>query len=711
MDQQREPSAEEQVELTQFEALSATWAVTDTEESVPPSRFEFLGTVGKGAMGEVLLARDPHLGRHVAYKKIHSQMAGNRQVMSRFFSEAQITAQLDHPAIIPIYNLEVTPEGQIAYTMKLIKGKTLKELIQETQKRYSEGQPIDDNHSLNHLLGHFLKVCDALYFSHTKGVIHRDLKPANIMIGPYNEVYVMDWGIARVMGGHEERMDEEVVKLIQPDQDAPPLERTQMGMILGTPRYLSPEQAAGKNDQLDGRSDQFALGLILFELITLKPSFVASSPIDLLKKTLKAEKEPMVHVSPKVRIPHELAAIVHKATARKRDQRYASVQEMADDLRRYLRGEAVLAQPDTHIQKIRRWMAQHRQLTLTLMAGILLLSMGTAAGFITLRRHAMLQARHHEQARASFLEAVASESRDVDQLFFIAETALEVLQGLSTEALARGERSPAPIYTNKDFAQNPPPGTFQAPRYGQSIHLDWPVFVIAPGVSTQALQPQLAQLNRLRYDLRRLFVHETLKGQPVPPPSELQQLVGVQGVPLRSVYVGLKTGVMMSYPGRSGYHEDFDPRQRPWYQQAQKQQGPHWLKPYAALSGQDWLLPCTQALYGDQYQFLGVAGVELSLQDLAERLTPRHPYIREAVLLNDQFEVVLRRDRTPLASGSIRYQPERLADEAAVSAMRQQEAGYVESPDTLTVFYRLNALGWTYMAIADRDTVLRGGQP
>lgn len=711
MDQQREPSAEDQVELTHFEVLAEAWAETSGETFSTPSRFEFLGTVGKGAMGEVLLARDPHLGRHVAYKKIHSQMADNRQVMSRFFSEAQITAQLDHPAIIPIYNLEVTPEGQIAYTMKLIKGKTLKELIQEARKHYESNQPIDDTHSLNALLGHFLKVCDALYFSHTKGVIHRDLKPANIMVGPYNEVYVMDWGIARVMGGHEERIDDEVVKLVQPDQDAPPLERTQMGLILGTPRYLSPEQAAGKNDQLDGRSDLFALGLILFELITLKPSFVASSPIDLLKKTLKAEKEPMVHVSPKISIPHELEAIVNKATARKRDQRYDSVQDMADDLRRYLRGEAVLAQPDTRIQKIRRWMTQHRQLTLALMTGILLISMGSAAGLMTLRRHAMLQARQHELARASFLEAVASESRDVDHLFFMGETALEVLQGLTTEALARGERSPDPIYTDEDFEKRPPPGTFNAPRYGIPIHLDWPVFVLAPGVSPPTVRPQLAQLNRLRYDLRRLFVHETLQGQPLPPQAELQQLVGVKGIPLRSVYVGLKEGIMMSYPGRKGYNSSFDPRQRPWYKQAQKQHGPHWLKPYAALSGGDWLLPCTQALYGDNYAFLGVAGVELSLHDLAERLTPRHPHIREALLLNDQFEVVLRRDRTPLTGAGVHYQPERLADETAVTAMRQQEAGYVESKDTLTVFYRLNALGWTYMAIADRDAVLAGDAP
>ena len=325
-------SSEDPIELTRFEdlAIDGTMLFESGPEASEKARFNtqeleqvraryaMLGSVGEGAMGEIMLAVDQSLRRKVAYKKVHAQMAKNKKVMSRFFTEAQITAQLDHPNIVPIYSLEVSESGEIGYSMKLIKGNTLKDLIREARQQWDTHNKVDDEHSLEELLGHFLKVCDAMHYAHNKAVIHRDLKPANIMIGPYNEVYVMDWGIAKVVYMPEQQTDEELVQLIKSDPNEPPMERTQMGQIVGTPRYLSPQQAAGKVDKLDGRSDQFSLGLILFELVTLKPALKASSQVELIKKILKVELEPYQHHNPRHRIPKELGAIIRKATQKKK---------------------------------------------------------------------------------------------------------------------------------------------------------------------------------------------------------------------------------------------------------------------------------------------------------------------------------------------------------------------------------------------------------
>ncbi len=219
--------------------------------------------------------------------------------------------------------MEAQNDGSLAYSMKLVQGKTFKELMAETRAFYDQGQQPDIDHDLSLLLENFLKVCDAVAYAHNKGVIHRDLKPANLMLGRYNEVYVMDWGIARVMREDPNAQDPTALDWIQPPlvEGEEMGETTQFGQILGTPRYMSPQQAAGKNAHLDGRSDLFSLGLILFELITLKPAFTAKSQVELFKRVLKADKEPWRAYAANRQIPTELMAIVDKATERKPEQR------------------------------------------------------------------------------------------------------------------------------------------------------------------------------------------------------------------------------------------------------------------------------------------------------------------------------------------------------------------------------------------------------
>ncbi|MGH7898014.1 MAG: serine/threonine-protein kinase, partial [Candidatus Binatia bacterium] len=306
-------------------------------------RYSILGSIGRGAMGEVHVARDQELLRKVAYKRMLPDVMASAPHAARFFGEAQVTAQLDHPHIVPIYGVEIGVDGALGYSMKLVQGRTLSQVLAEAREAAADSDARRSRRELAERLDLFLKVCDAISFAHGKGVLHRDLKPDNIMVGRYGEVYVMDWGICRLLRGGE--AEPEFVTVTSADS-ASPDERTQMGAVMGTPVYMSPEQAAGKNTELDGRSDLYTLGLILFEIVTLKRARRGDNIYQVLAKAGSGEVEPLVHVDPRVAIPRELAAIIAKSTAVNPSERYASVGAFAEDLRRHLRGEAVAAKPD-----------------------------------------------------------------------------------------------------------------------------------------------------------------------------------------------------------------------------------------------------------------------------------------------------------------------------------------------------------------------------
>lgn len=312
--------------------------------------FTILESIDKGGMAEILIARDNELGRTVAYKKIHPHVAEMPGYLERFFMEAQVTAQLQHPNIVPVY--EMKAEGKNSgYAMKLIQGKTLQDLIIESQKQLDEKGKLGEHHNLSARLEHFLKVCNAMHYAHRKGVIHRDLKPLNIMVGPYHEVYVMDWGIAKIISVDDDVFNDltEKVGSSEDDQD-----KTQIGQVLGTPAYMSPEQACGKNDTIDHRSDLFSLGLILFELVTLRRAYLEDDHHKVIEKAELAKLAKPEPYSRRQNIPKQLIAIIRKATQLDPDNRYNTVEDFADDIRRYMRGAAIQAKQDTLVQKLMR---------------------------------------------------------------------------------------------------------------------------------------------------------------------------------------------------------------------------------------------------------------------------------------------------------------------------------------------------------------------
>ena len=250
--------------------------VSGPEPAVPrpplPRRYDLKYLLGEGGMGDVWLGRDRRLRRSIAVKVVQPRWVKNATILRRFVEEAQLTSQLQHPAIPPVYELGELPDGRPYFCMKVVRGRTLASYLDHRR------QPSDD---LPKLLGIFEQVCQAVAYAHSKGVIHRDLKPSNVMVGAFGEVQVMDWGLAKLLKGivpptTERPAAKGAATVIETDRAEQPEQLTVAGTVLGTLAYMPPEQARGDVEQLDRRCDVFALGALLCEILTGKPPYVGT---------------------------------------------------------------------------------------------------------------------------------------------------------------------------------------------------------------------------------------------------------------------------------------------------------------------------------------------------------------------------------------------------------------------------------------------------
>jgi serine/threonine-protein kinase len=276
-------------------------------------------------MGKVSHAVDINLNRDVALKSLKSDFASDESLAGRMIIESQITAQLDHPNIVPVYELGYDEEMGVFFTMKLIKGTTFTEILD--RKCTAERTPMD----LFDALQVFLKVCDAVSFAHAKGVIHKDLKPDNVMVGEFGEVYLMDWGFAKVMGQATEEIGAVIAKARKRKQlKVDP----RKGVIAATPHYLAPEFISEQKVDGDERTDIFCLGGILYRIITGKPPFHGPSMPEVARKALVSDMPPPEQLAAEV--PPRLAGIAKKALSKDPDDRHQTVTELKEDVERFL---------------------------------------------------------------------------------------------------------------------------------------------------------------------------------------------------------------------------------------------------------------------------------------------------------------------------------------------------------------------------------------
>jgi formylglycine-generating enzyme required for sulfatase activity/tRNA A-37 threonylcarbamoyl transferase component Bud32 len=370
-------------------------------------RYEIIGEIGRGGMGVVYRAREPGLGREVALKTLLAADASAIEDAERFLAEAKTLAGLKHPGIVPLYDWG--REGdRVYFTMPFVEGVRLRDLLdhagEETKasttihamvadarervgrRLAATGRPVPSVHAVTLTR----KILEALSYAHERGVVHRDLKPENVMITEAGEAVLMDFGLARQKSGSSRQL-------------------TASGMVLGTPAYMAPEQARGDSRRADERSDLYAVGAMLYEMLAGRPplQFTGSWIHDLMRVV---EEPPPSLASLQPSVPRDLATIVHKALEKEAGRRYASAAGMSEDLRRFLASEPILARPPSALYLARKWMSRHR--TVSVAAAVALCA---ALAMIAAAIWSRGEERAARRARIAWGAKQLDESRDLDR--------------------------------------------------------------------------------------------------------------------------------------------------------------------------------------------------------------------------------------------------------------------------------------------------------
>jgi eukaryotic-like serine/threonine-protein kinase len=313
----------------------------------PADRLKVEARIASGGMGSIDIAVDRALDRRLALKTLHPHLRSDDQTVRMFLREARLTGLLDHPHIVPVYDLGEREDGHLFFAMKLVEGQTLAALIRTLPRGTL------DTTTLYTLLDVFAKVCDALAFAHSRGVVHCDVKPANVMVGEFGQVFLMDWGIARLVTTERAPAPGENAGGADPSADTarehpgdsargprPRLASTTGNTIIGTPAYMSPEQARGDRRKLDVRSDVFLLGAMLYEILTRRPPYLSEDRNETLALAAAGTFPNPRKVAGEAVVPFELERIVLRAMASAPEDRYPSVAELKEDVVRFMRGGA-----------------------------------------------------------------------------------------------------------------------------------------------------------------------------------------------------------------------------------------------------------------------------------------------------------------------------------------------------------------------------------
>lgn len=566
------------------------------------NEYELEDRIAEGGQGTLFRGLDKKLRRQVAIKSLHPEKADDLRQRRFFLTEARVTAQLDHPAIVPVYTLNSDRKHGLHLAMKMINGVTLKAYLEQvcTHYRLDGVSSFDEEKAIRNRLEIFLKVCDALEYAHSRNVMHCDLKPANIMIGEYHETYIMDWGIAHA---------------IQPEES----KRT----LAGTPQYLSPEAILGES--CDQRADIFAMGAILFETVMLKPAFTGETAEEVMANIRDGAMEPETHRFG-TRVSRDLKAIIRKALAADPACRYQQIGELSADLRRCLMGLEVSARPDNLPLKVIRWSKNHWHTTLILLLAALLIGAGELSYSLYQNYRFSEEMRRRDYALGMAYSICSRAAYLLDEQFLKLEQMTSLLAA-DVRYLLEHDIHEVPVKQNYHHISrlrrmHSPTMLYSSFHRGT---IDPAAIVYNTTADTRLPDPSLRLEPFARFipRLLQMILASPRDARIVPDNMEaMKQEAFSKGTPAIRVLFGFSDGLYIAYPAAGAFPERYDPRTRAWYKAAlnAKGPGPVWTHPYMdSIPEIGLVISCCAPLFL-QNGTDGVCAIDISISKMIEEL-------------------------------------------------------------------------------------------
>ena len=394
------------------------------DASPDTSRFRIMSQHQQGGLGEVLIAYDQQLKRTVAIKQIKPKWLGHDEARQRFVQEAEVTGQLEHPGVVPVYAMGTWDDGRQYYAMRFIQGETLGEVIDHyhspQRKLDSHGRQLE----LRQILNRFMDVCNTIEYAHSHQILHRDIKPANVMVGRYGETLVVDWGLAKLLNvTFDESMTAGLMKDQASGSGSTP---TQAGGRVGTPQYMSPEQASGELEEVGTWTDIYLLGATLFQILTGRPPHSDESISKLMDRIIRGDlTRPRVFDA---EISPALEAICLKAMAKEPCDRYSSASELAGDIECWMADEPVSVFRDPPTVKVGRWVRRHRTAAYTSAVALLLLTIGSIVGSMLWSYQRTRQFEVERQNEAKEAQLLATRQQRLNELRASADAGIQLAQ-------------------------------------------------------------------------------------------------------------------------------------------------------------------------------------------------------------------------------------------------------------------------------------------
>ncbi len=659
---------------------------TVTIQKDPPKldseRYTIQEELGKGGMGVVHAGYDVLLHRRVAIKSLRDNIASNSAEWQYFYREAQITAQLNHPSIVPVYSIEFDASHNPTLVMQQIDGISFKTFLQECQSAIGSEQFQEHRHGLHNRIEVLIHVCDALHYAHAKGIVHRDIKPDNIMLGRFEDVYVMDWGVATTIDAHSDTEEQEQA-CAKIDIEGVKVE-TEVGEIVGTLTYMPPEQARGKQNTLCQASDQFPIGYMLYELATFERARPATTKEELLTKAKQGTWDESLFSKHTKGIDPRLKAIIRRATAFEPIDRYPSMQVPAYDSRRYIQDQSVVALPEPKIQKVWRQLRDKPLLIGNVMAGIIILSLSLSLHSLQRSVEKERLSVLHRQQSAAMLNAISQDAQQIEGQMLLIQERIDVLTSIVEDELRTGTLGSPPSSTVDTLCSEPhtiPKVTQRQalPGYEHTwVHLASPLCVFADSPSTYSLTSLYQPLMKAFYG-----IDSTKEIN-----SATESLLSGEPNTIEWAYIGFEDGTFMHYPGTSHFSDDFDPRQRPWYVHANHKRTTCTTL-YKDYITSNTMLSCSRSFMDAKEENKGVVGMDIDLTTIQTWLAKTDfAFLQSQSLVHNDGTLLYTMNRSDIA---VSQPPTDLLQRIAEG----EHHGMMETNTSTWIFTTVSYMPWT----------------